>query len=587
MFFDLVAVLEEAGFGAAALFDLHPGQLLAFAEAGFEREHQRSGSAWPGRGLNPGDLASYGTCPSPSGKVLDAETFLQLASAAIARPARAPQPAWAWLVEGAGVVTALSALVATELGGRARRLNSPRSRRWLRTTEDLFGGQNLLTLRSVLRPTPAETRAFLYSSCFGAPIGERGIVPDGFEDSFTTHLAAWLAGEAGAAEALKAAAEVPPEFARESFAAVGLVSWFYLSLSLPDSPLAADLGVVGEDLTGRLAAVRRAVQREENPKAAGLLEAAIRLDRALGNGLVGAEEDRAALAALWPSLEGEPDEAGAEAGGGDVGLAFGGAVRFAAAMGAFSFGDTLQATPLTVIDPDARIRTGPPSYGVTNERLPKGAEVVVVELSSSAGTYYVRVTTTDGGAPCWTKLSNLGVPANALVGQINPYDRSEKGPFAMWEKGVFTKITPLWLVGGNGKMVLVAEETLMAWVTMCAAAARDEIDLTINSAFRSYPEQQACYDTYKANGSPVAAKPGGSAHQSGVALDISMGMGTGSLTTDVSKWTAPFRWMIRNGWRHGFVRTVKSECWHWEYRPERAVEDDVNGDLKALVAAGG
>ena len=38
-----------------------------------------------------------------------------------------------------------------------------------------------------------------------------------------------------------------------------------------------------------------------------------------------------------------------------------------------------------------------------------------------------------------------------------------------------------------------------------------------------------------------------------------------------------YEWLNLNGPRHGFVRTVSNESWHWEYRP---------ADAPALLAAG-
>lgn len=586
MFLQLTQALHNTGYGRAAIFDLHPGQILTFVDALFEREHERTGFPYSGRRLDPTALTYYGASETATGKELDAGAFIDLASAAVARREALPTLAWAWLVEGSGLVAALSAFVVAELQGDARRLKSPGSRRWLRTTEELMTGENLLTLRSVVRPSPAETRATLYRRRFGAPVGARGIVHDGFEGSFTTLMGRYLEGDATAQKDLQTSAGLPTELTRESFAAVGLVSWFHLSLSLPDSPIAADLGVADQDLAGRLAAVHSLLQVDAREKAPALLAVADRVEQLLSKGLDG-DADRVELAKLWADLAGEPDEDAETGAGGDVALAFGGRIRFRPSD-SFSFtAEGLQPSTLQVTDADARVRSGPPSFSAGTTRIPQGSQVVATEVYLSGDTYYVCVAPAGGGDAEWTKLSNLAVPANALVGLIPATDQSQTGPFAMWEKGAFTGLTPLWLVGGNGKLVLAAEKALTAHMDMCAAAEDDDIALLINSAFRSYPEQKACYDVYKAKGSPLAAKPGYSAHQSGMAIDLSMGMGTSTLTTDVSKWSKPFRWMVRNAWRYGFVRTVKSECWHWEYRPEKAVEDDANGDLKALIAAGG
>ena len=31
--------------------------------------------------------------------------------------------------------------------------------------------------------------------------------------------------------------------------------------------------------------------------------------------------------------------------------------------------------------------------------------------------------------------------------------------------------------------------------------------------------------------------------------------------------TKQYRWLSLNAWKYGFIRTVRSERWHWEYLP--------------------
>lgn len=72
----------------------------------------------------------------------------------------------------------------------------------------------------------------------------------------------------------------------------------------------------------------------------------------------------------------------------------------------------------------------------------------------------------------------------------------------------------------------------------------------ITSSFRTYAQQAALYELYKSGKGNLAAPPGFSLHESGLAIDA-----RGS-----PEWEAA---MVRQG----FKRTVKSEPWHWEYRP--------------------
>jgi hypothetical protein len=86
---------------------------------------------------------------------------------------------------------------------------------------------------------------------------------------------------------------------------------------------------------------------------------------------------------------------------------------------------------------------------------------------------------------------------------------------------------------------------------MQKAAHEAGVYLAINSGFRTMSEQQYFYNCYKTgscNNGNLAAKPGYSNHQSGIALD---------LTTS--------SWLANNASKYGFIRTVPSEAWHYEY----------------------
>jgi hypothetical protein len=90
-----------------------------------------------------------------------------------------------------------------------------------------------------------------------------------------------------------------------------------------------------------------------------------------------------------------------------------------------------------------------------------------------------------------------------------------------------------------------------AFLKMQKAAHEAGVYLAINSGFRTMSEQQYFYNCYKTgscNNGNLAAKPGYSNHQSGIALD---------LTTS--------SWLANNASKYGFIRTVPSEAWHYEY----------------------
>jgi len=69
----------------------------------------------------------------------------------------------------------------------------------------------------------------------------------------------------------------------------------------------------------------------------------------------------------------------------------------------------------------------------------------------------------------------------------------------------------------------------------------------------------------------LAAQPGASNHQHGQAFDLN------TMHNKFDGSDRIYEWLKRNGPKHGFVRTVSKESWHWEYRPAEAT---------ALAAAG-
>jgi len=67
---------------------------------------------------------------------------------------------------------------------------------------------------------------------------------------------------------------------------------------------------------------------------------------------------------------------------------------------------------------------------------------------------------------------------------------------------------------------------------------------------------------------PATAPPKVSQHGNGIAVDVNTG-GRNNFTplNDVV-----YKWMVQNSWKFGFIRTVGSEEWHYEYHPTAAVK---------------
>ena len=85
--------------------------------------------------------------------------------------------------------------------------------------------------------------------------------------------------------------------------------------------------------------------------------------------------------------------------------------------------------------------------------------------------------------------------------------------------------------------------------SMIAAAKKDGVDLKITSAHRSRHEQEVLYAKYKAGTGNLAAKPGTSNHESGLAIDFTNTPGA-------------YAWLKKNAGRFG-LKNLPSEPWHY------------------------
>jgi hypothetical protein len=114
-----------------------------------------------------------------------------------------------------------------------------------------------------------------------------------------------------------------------------------------------------------------------------------------------------------------------------------------------------------------------------------------------------------------------------------------------------------------------------AWTALVAAARADGIAeplLLPVSGYRSGEHQQRLWAAALARyGSPEVARrwvapPGGSAHQSGRAIDFHLGGRNDSANVGRLRTLPAYRWLAANAQRFGFY-PYEAEPWHWEYNP--------------------
>jgi hypothetical protein len=241
-----------------------------------------------------------------------------------------------------------------------------------------------------------------------------------------------------------------------------------------------------------------------------------------------------------------------------------------------------------VVDPDARIRKSedlmeferytaadvlPPGEQVGNfKRIAQNTLVKVDQIkSASTGSkgsiLFARALSQDGtGNLGWTSTRNFkGKFVNETLRAIPPPGNAERtGPNAAWRSGEFIgQITLVEIMDVGLERERISLDTLEPYLGLVEAAERDGIRVAINSGFRSFPEQKALFEGFQ-NGLPgfnLAAPPGRSNHQNGIAFDIAVGGGAGDPI---------YEWLKRNAPGRGFIRTVNKEPWHWEFDRARA-----------------
>ena len=235
-----------------------------------------------------------------------------------------------------------------------------------------------------------------------------------------------------------------------------------------------------------------------------------------------------------------------------------------------------RGTNMTCVDTKAFIREGPPNFTSKATTIPVKSFVAVTETSPDGRHVKVSSIKIEQGEMVigeeigWTVVSNLREGCCEFY--FSDEWTNQKGPNACWRKGEY--IGPKLLVnivGFGGEMEQITLDSLDAYMKLKDAAEQDNIQISINSAFRTFQRQaqlRHLFDLKKGNN---AAKPGHSNHQHGQAFDLNTKHNVFDGSDKV------YEWLKRNAPKHGFVRTVSGESWHWEYRP---------GDAKELAAAG-
>lgn len=158
-------------------------------------------------------------------------------------------------------------------------------------------------------------------------------------------------------------------------------------------------------------------------------------------------------------------------------------------------------------------------------------------------------------------------PDQATVSLPQLLESSQTG----YRNGVATPITCC-MVGAH----LIEKNTAYDYILMSNAASRAGISLKVSSGFRTNEEQTRLFlersNPAVAAVKGVAAKPGYSNHQSGIALDLDVGMTKADYIA--GRYSATYLWLEKYGAEFGFdhVEGAKvNEPWHWTHLPAKIV----------------
>jgi len=145
-----------------------------------------------------------------------------------------------------------------------------------------------------------------------------------------------------------------------------------------------------------------------------------------------------------------------------------------------------------------------------------------------------------------------------------------------------------WYAYGEGQQI--RQKAYDNFISMYNDAKKSDITLIINSAYRSYADQDEVYTDYvkwygEAEANKIAAKPGYSEHQTGLAIDI-VTPGYNSKTFEES---SAFTWLQNNAYKYGYIlRYPKGkeyltgydyESWHYRYVGEEIAKYIHDNDI--------
>ena len=168
-------------------------------------------------------------------------------------------------------------------------------------------------------------------------------------------------------------------------------------------------------------------------------------------------------------------------------------------------------------------------------------------------------------------MTNTDISKNDLI-LVNKYNKLSS---SFVPKNLIT--IPLDYSWGDYGTQKTESRVFDAFLEMHADALKDEIYLLVSSSYRTYESQKSIYDNLeKYHGEryadSIAARPGHSEHQTGLALDI---FSKESSVQKTFHTTETFEWLKNNSYKFGFILRYPEhkenitgfafESWHYRY----------------------
>ena len=166
-------------------------------------------------------------------------------------------------------------------------------------------------------------------------------------------------------------------------------------------------------------------------------------------------------------------------------------------------------------------------------------------------------------------------PAPRPAGTFVPEAVEDPGGGRITDKSEPATQERVTVTGYRGKEVVLHRLAAQAWDALVSAARADGIAAPLLepvSGFRSVAHQQRLFDrAVERYGSERearrwVAKPGGSAHHSGRAIDCWMGSANDSGNVEAQRRTDVHRWLEEHAVDFGLY-AYANEPWHWEFNP--------------------